>query len=155
MSFGPGNFFNYILCFFFFVNTHPPSGNNNNTTPTMVPPSATSPILCHLSMSTCGTPNEHKRCVYTLFGPGNFSFCHYSPSPPPSHFVRREFYFILNCAPQMGPNDVLMRRPSLCTRKTSFTLFLTVERHYGKSTRGTRTLWHKYSIWHIVKLNHN
>ena len=37
-----------------------------------------------------------------------------------------------------------MRRPSLCTRKTNFTLFITVETHYRTSTRGTRTVWHKY-----------
>ena len=35
-----------------------------------------------------------------------------------------------------------MRRPSLCTWKTDFTLFLTVEMHYRTSTRGTRTVRH-------------
>ena len=36
----------------------------------------------------------------------------------------------------------LMRRSSLCTWKTDFTLFLMVEMHYRTSTRGTRTVRH-------------
>ena len=42
-----------------------------------------------------------------------------------------------------------MRPPSLCTRKTNFTLFLMVEKHYGTSTRGTRTVWHT-AAWYSM-----
>ena len=56
---------------------------------------------------------------------------------------------ILNCKKQRMTLDfgtfTVMRRPSLRTQKTDFTLFLTVEMHYRTSTRGTRTLQHKYS----------
>ena len=37
--------------------------------------------------------------------------------------------------------SLLMRRPSLCTQKTNFILFLMVETHYRTSTRGTSILW--------------
>ena len=44
---------------------------------------------------------------------------------------------------------MMMRRPSLCTWKTDFILFLTVEMHYRTSTRGTSILQHT-AAWYSM-----
>ena len=94
--------------------------------------------------------------IYSEWLSGNAAWrmqvCYVSLQATPSHLYlektprRRD---ITQCYPFIWQNqyihhdrEVLMRRPSLCTQKTNFTLFLMVETHYRTSTRGTRTLWH-------------
>ena len=138
LAFGVGG--SFIIFWPIAPETHPPSGNNNDTTPTMAPPSATSPILCHLSMSTCGTPNKPKWCVYTLFGPGNFFKTHFmfrfatTHPPPPLAFCKEGVLFYIELCTPNGPK--------WCVDEEAQPLY--PENQFYFISNGWKALWEEY-----------